>query len=743
MIKEEKKISFTVKNPKLWSAEKPNLYDLEIAVFDEEKNLMEVIPQKVGIRRFEMKDGIMMLNGKRIVFKGVNRHEFSCESGRVVSWDELIHDLKVMKRNNINAIRTCHYPNDSKIYHLCDEYGFYMIDETNMETHGTWDVVERGIREQEYAIPSDHEQWQEALLDRANSMYQRDKNHASVLIWSCGNESFGGKVIYEMSQFFRKIDPSRLVHYEGVFNDRRRSETSDMESQMYTSVVRIEKFLREHKEKPFICCEYTHAMGNSCGAMYKYTDLADREPRYQGGFIWDFVDQSLRAKDRYGEEFQAYGGDFHDRPTDYNFSGDGIVYGDREESPKLQSVKYNYQNFSVEIEDGRATIWNKNLFTNTSEYDCTVTLQKDGKVVKEETLQTDVEPGEKKSYELPFEIPKNPGEYAVTVSFLLKERTVWANRGYEVAFGQGIFKRECAKKEVREPFCVVLGDYNIGVKGMGFEVLFSKLNGGLASYRYNGKEMIEAIPRPNFWRAPTDNDTGNRMAARYGQWKLASLYASHQSLRKGDVKMENPRVEQKEHSIAVTYTYYLPMSEELSCTVSYEVFGDGKIQTTMIYEPDERFGDMPEFGMIMKLSVDYDQITWYGMGPEETYSDRVQGAKLGIYHGSVKEQMARYLVPQECGNKTGVRWAKVTDRRGRGMMFEGDGMNFSALPYTPHELENAAHAYELPKIHYTVIRASLGQMGVGGDNSWGAKTHEDFLLDVSKKMVFRFSMKGI
>lgn len=744
------KISLEVKSPRLWSAEKPNLYDLEIAVYDEQGTLMEVIPEKVGIRRFEMKGGLMLINGKRIVFKGVNRHEFSCESGRVVSREELIGDLNVMKKNNINAIRTCHYPNDSKFYRLCDEYGFYVIDETNMETHGTWDVVERGMRGEEYAVPSNHEEWQPALLDRANSMYQRDKNHPCVLIWSCGNESFGGDVIYEMSQFFRAHDPSRLVHYEGVFNDRRRSETSDMESQMYTPAAKIEKFLREHTDKPFICCEYTHAMGNSCGAMYKYTDLSDREPRYQGGFIWDFVDQSLRAKNRYGEEFQAYGGDFHDRPTDYNFSGDGILYGNRKGSPKLQSVKYNYQNFSMKVEDGKAEIWNKSLFTDTSEFVCVVTLQKDGEVKAEKTMETEVKPGEKKVYELPIKVPENPGEYALTVSFQLREKTAWADRGYEVAFGQGIFKREDAKADSREEaemsqkaFSVVRGDYNIGVKGMGFEVLFSKLNGGMTSYRYNGKEMIEAIPKPNFWRAPTDNDMGNYMAARYGQWKLASLYVSHHSLHRPDIKLENPKVEQKEHSVIVTYTYYLPMSEELSCTVSYEVFPDGKIQTTMTYEPDERFGDMPEFGMILKMSADYDQITWYGMGPEETYSDRTQGAKLGIYHGSVEGQMAQYLVPQECGNKTGVRWAKVTDRRGRGMMFEADEMNFSALPYTPHELENAAHPYELPKVHYTVVRASLAQMGVGGDTSWGAKTHEEFLLDTSKKMVFTFSMKGI
>lgn len=742
-LEEETKVCLKIKNPQLWSAEQPNLYDLVITVWNKDSGVEEVVPYKIGIRRFELKDGLMLLNGKRIVFKGVNRHEFSCESGRVVSEEELVRDLKLMKKHNINAIRTCHYPNDSKFYRLCDAYGFYVIDETNMETHGTWDMVVRGIHGSEYALPSDRKEWLGALLDRAESMYQRDKNHPSVLIWSCGNESYGGEVIWEMSNLFRRRDSSRLVHYEGVFNDRRRNETSDIESQMYTSAAKIEKFLSEHKEKPFICCEYTHAMGNSCGGMYKYTDLTDREPRYQGGFIWDFVDQSLRKKDRYGREFQAYGGDFDDRPTDYNFSGNGIVYGDRTGSPKLQVVKYNYQNIAVEVREEEFEIWNKNLFTDTSEYDCFVTLQKDGREIEEKRIEAPVKAGEKQIFRNPIRIPKQPGEYAVTVSFRLKRDAIWADRGYEVAFGQGIFSKKNREIEVREPLSVIMGDYNIGAKGMGFEVLFSKLNGGLVSYRYNGTEMIKAIPKPNFWRAPTDNDTGNKMAARYGQWKLASLYASHQSLNHPVTAFENPRVEKTEHSVTVTYTYYLPMAEEISCTVSYEVFGDGSIRVTLSYDPVEKFGDMPEFGVIMKMDADYDQITWYGMGPEETYSDRTQGAKLGIYKGSVKDQMAQYLVPQECGNKTGVRWAKVTDRRGRGLLFEGEEMNFSALPYTPHELENAAHPYELPEVHYTVVRASLGEMGVGGDDSWGAKTHEEFLLDVSKKMVFTFKMRGI
>ena len=316
-----------VSHPALWSAEHPDLYTLTVELFDESGNCVEYISQNIGFRRFEMKDGIMTLNGKRIVFKGVNRHEFSSKTGRAVSKEEVLQDIITMKQNNINAIRTCHYPDASGIYELCDRYGLYMIAENNLESHGSWDAASHGLVPKDTIVPGDNMDWEPMMLDRVNSCYQRDKNHPAILIWSVGNESYGGKVIFDMSEKFRAVDPHRLVHYEGIFNDRRYEGTSDMESQMYTSVENIKKFLAEHKEKPFICCEYTHAMGNSCGAMHKYTDLTDTEPRYQGGFIWDYIDQSILKKDRYGQEFQAYGGDCGERPTDYNFSGNGICYG--------------------------------------------------------------------------------------------------------------------------------------------------------------------------------------------------------------------------------------------------------------------------------------------------------------------------------------------------------------------------------------------------------------------------------
>ena len=740
--------AWKVENPVLWSAENPQLYDLTMEIYNESGELQEVIPQKVGFRRFEMKDGIMTLNGKRIVFKGVNRHEFSSVSGRHVSEEELRKDLKIMKQNNINAIRTCHYPDASLIYELCDEYGIYMIDETNLESHGSWDTAEF-TKDYTYVVPHDKPEWLDMMLDRANSMYQRDKNHAAILIWSCGNESFGGKDIFEMSQFFHKADPTRLVHYEGVCHDRRYNDTSDMESQMYPSVEAIKEFLAKDDSKPFVCCEYTHAMGNSCGAMHKYTDLTDTEPKYQGGFIWDYIDQSIYKKDRYGKEFQAYGGDFGERPTDYNFSGNGIAYGgNRDASPKMQEVKFNYQNISAEVSADSVKVINKNLFVNTDIFDCKVTVAKDGKVIRKASLATAVAPLSEETYALPLTKEEKPGEYAVTVSFHLKEDKVWAKAGHEVAFGQYVYKVEVPKKACSEGVEVIRSTHNIGVRGAHFEVLFSVLNGGLTSYKYAGKEMIEAIPKPNFWRAPTDNDCGNLMGMRYGQWKLASMYLSHKDFRQGPYGPGNvPEVEVNEKTVKVTYTYLMPTTPTNECKLSYEVFGDGRVKTTLTYEPVKELGDMPEFGVIFKFNADYDRVEWYGLGETETYSDRKKGAKLGIYANKVADNMARYMVPQECGAKEEVRWAKVTDRKGRGMLFEMDENNgpmmFSALPYTPHEMENAMHPYELPEVHYTVVRVAKDQMGVGGDDSWGARTHEEYLLKTDKKMEFSFVFKGL
>ena len=407
----------------------------------------------------------------------------------------------------------------------------------------------------------------------------------------------------------------------------------------------------------------------------------------------------------------------------------------------MQDVKFNYQNISVSFDGNTAIVKNKNLFVNTDTFDCIISYEKDGKEYKKDKCSVSVAPLSEGSIELADYAMEDAGIYTVTVSFCLKEDTCWAKAGHEVAFGQT--KKVVEAKAVTSvtPAKVTIGEYNVGVKGDSFEVMFSRVAGGMVSYCYGGVERIKAIPKPNFWRAPTDNDYGNSMPQRYAQWKLASMYCSHKKPETQETMM--PDIVEENGGVRVTYTYLLPTTPEHTCEVSYFVNGDGEVTTRMTMDPVAELGDAPEFGMMFKLDADLCYLEWLGLGPAETYADRKEGAKFGRYRNEVKDNMAEYMVPQECGNKMDVYEAKVTDRKGRGLLFKGKGMNFSALPYTPHELENAAHAYELPKVHYTVVRAAMAQMGVSGDDSWGAKTHPEYLLPADKKLVFEFSFKGV
>lgn len=786
--------TLTVDDPSLWSAEDPNLYALVITLFDESGAECGTILQEVGFRDFVMGDDhIMYLNGKRIVFNGTDRHEFSSRTGRCLSRKDMETDVINMKRNNINALRMSHYPNSSYMYKLCDRYGIYVIDETNLETHGTWDAKNQGKKPESYMVPYDNEDWLDMLIDRGTSMLERDKNHPSVIIWSCGNEAFGGKVIYELSQYFRHTDPTRLVHYEGICHDRRYNDTSDMESRMYPPVAEIRDYLKEHRDKPFICCEYTHAMGNSCGAMYKYTDLTEEEPLYQGGFIWDYIDQSIIRKDRYGAEFQGYGGDFGERPNDNDFCGNGIAFGgdERKPSPKMQSVKFNYQPFAVIVDEDEdtVTVRNRTLFTNTDKYIMRLSLERYGKTEYQKDYIVSVEPGQQEVFGLSLEekigygeICNKEGEYVIRVSFLLKEDTRYAEAGYEVAFGEDVFlventteylpgadetdDEELSRIIIQEdefgnrseitfgdnkPYTVTYGLSNVGIKGDNFEALFTE-GSALTSYKYMGKEMLKSKVLPNFWRAPTQNDYGNGAPARYAQWKIASMYLMPRVdiYTKYEHFLGGTAFEVKEHEdhVSIKYNYKLQTSPEAECFVTYDVYGDGSIRATLSYDPVEGLIEMPEFGFIFKMNADYENLKWYGYGPEETYSDRMAGAKLSMYEGKVKDQLAPYLLPQESGNHAGVRFASVTDERGRGLLLATElpeGMSFSALPWTPHEIENAAHHFELPPVHHTVVRASIGQLGIAGDNTWGSLTHPEFRLPVEKGKTFKFSvmMRGI
>lgn len=728
-------LTLDVKGVKLWSAEEPNLYTLYILV-KKDDSLVEVVTQKIGFRHFKMKNKIMCLNGKRIVFKGVNRHEFSARRGRSITKEDMLWDIKFLKQHNINAVRTSHYPNQSLWYRLCDEYGIYLIDEANLESHGSWQKM--GQCEPSWNVPGSLPEWQAAVLDRASSMLERDKNHPSILIWSCGNESYAGEDIFQMSEYFRKKDPSRLVHYEGVTWNREYEKTSDMESRMYAKAADIEEYLNNDPKKPFINCEYMHSMGNSTGGMMKYTELEDKYLMYQGGFIWDYGDQALYRKLPNGKEVLAYGGDFTDRPSDYNFSGNGLIYADRTISPKAQEVKYLYQNVKLNPDKNGVTIKNQNLFVSTGEFDLCYVVEKEGKLLKEGILNVSVAPGEEKYIELPVENYNCSKEIVLTVSLRLAQATLWADKGFEIAFGQKVIKeREESNKSVSSDFKmkVVHGDVNIGVHGKDFKVIFSKQEGGIVSLRYAQKEFITRTPKTYYWRATTDNDRGNKHEFRCSQWLVATI----------GQKYVDFSMEELEDKIVLYYTYQLPTVPSTNVNVTYEVAKDGVIKVNVKYNGVEGLPELPVLGMNFKLLAEFNSFSWYGMGPEENYIDRGEGAKLGVYESAPIDNLSRYLVPQECGNRTETRWVIVKNDKNEGLKFTYDKtpFEFCVLPYNNMELENALHIEDLPPINFTHVNIIGKQMGVGGDDSWGAPVLSEFCIDSSKDLEYSFLITNI
>lgn len=711
-----------------WSAEEPRLYRLYLYVKNEEGQILEFIPQKVGFRRFEMKDRIMCLNGKRILFKGVNRHEFDPVRGRAITREDMLWDIRFMKQHNINAVRTSHYPNQTLWYELCDEYGIYLIDETNLESHGSWQKL--GEVEPSWNVPGDRPEWKAAVLDRASSMFERDKNHPSVLIWSCGNESYAGTDIEAMSEYFHEKDDSRLVHYEGVFWNRKYDHISDMESRMYAKPAEIEEYLENDPKKPYISCEYMHSMGNSTGGMKLYTDLEKKYPLYQGGFIWDYIDQSLYRVNELGERVLTYGGDHDERATDYEFCGNGIVYADRKASPKAQEVKALYADIKLEPDEKGVKIINDSLFVSTGRYVLAYRLLKEDRCLYEAETETDVAPESEAYVNLTYPELPGTGEFIYEVSLRLKDDTLWAKAGHEISFGQYV-KRTADKAEEKTcPLEIIRGDVNIGVRGRGFTAMFSKAEGGIASLCYDGVEYITRTPKLTFWRALTDNDRGAKTGFDAAQWMTAGLF----------YKLTDVDVQEQKDQVCVTFEYLLPTVPQTKAYVSYRVTGDGKIHVHALYKGTDGLPEMPAFGMDMKLKARYDRVRYYGRGPEENYLDRREGARLGVYSYQAADNLSAYLFPQECGNRMDVRWVEVTDADGQGLRFETEGVPFenSVLPCSAYELEAATHREELPKAHYSWVRILESQMGVGGDDSWGAPVHEEYRLssDIDRNIKF-------
>ena len=704
-----------------WSAEEPNLYTLTVILRVKDTGVTETSSVKVGFRNFGLINGLMCINGKRIIFKGVDRHEFNPHTGRAISKEDMLWDIRFLKQNNINAVRNSHYPNNSYWYELCDEYGIYLIDEANLETHGTWGNMDGS----KYSVPASVPYWKNAVLDRARSMYERDKNHPSVLIWSCGNESHCGDNIEAMSEFFHKADPTRLVHYEGVTVNRKYDHITDMESRMYAKPFEIEEYLKKNTGKPYISCEYMHAMGNSLGGMKHYTDLEEKYPAYQGGFIWDYIDQAL-----YLGGNLVYGGDFGDRATDYGFCTNGIVYASRIPSPKATEAKALYSNIKLSIQNGVVTVKNQNLFAGTDDLEFAVTLAKEDEILYLRSFGLSVPPGETKTFSFEKTVPKEHGEYVYTVSAVLKEDCLWAEKGHEIAFAQQIVT---VSGKTEKPVCpkplFVKDNSCIGVHGEGFSMLFDKREGGLTSLVYGGREYIVRVPKVSFWRAPTDNDNGAATPVKCAVWNLCSRYASHLPAKF--------TAEEGEDFYKLTFVFATPYFEY---KVIYTANFDGSLKVRAEYPGAENMPVLPVFAVDIRLGKEYGDFTYYGLGPQENYSDRLCGARLGVFKSTVQSNLSGYLNPQECGNRTGVRYIKVHNEKGEGLSFSKTVLPFemSVLPYSAYELENALHLYELSVPAYTWVRIAAKQMGVGGDDSWGAPVHSEYLIPSDKPICLEF-----
>lgn len=706
-----------------WSAEAPNLYTLTAEIIADGE-IVETAETKVGFRTFELKNNLMCLNGKRIIFKGINRHEWNANGGRVVTEEDMLWDIRFMKQNNINSVRTCHYPNNSLWYRLCDEYGIYLIDETNLETHGTWQKM--GACEPSINVPASLPEWKEACLDRAKSMYERDKNHASVLIWSCGNESYCGDDIAAMADYFHEVDSTRLVHYEGVVWNRKYDHITDMESRMYAKPCDVEEYLKQNTGKPYISCEYMHAMGNSLGGMKLYTDLEDKFDAYQGGFIWDYIDQAL-----YKDGVLVYGGDFDDRQSDYGFCTNGIVYADRTYSPKVSEAKQLYSNIRMCIANGVLTVENRNLFVGTDGYIFKVTLEKEGEILCTEEHRLNVPAGESCTIPMGLNVPTEGGEYVLTASAVLAEDTLWADKGHEISFAQEIVETPVIKSEITAAKAeIVYGDFSVGVHGENFSMLFDKREGGISSLIYNGTEYITRAPKISFWRAMTDNDAGAGYPFEMAQWQIAGKYA----------KQIGFDTEEHADRLDVTYTFVAPTVPSFEYKATYSAYFDGRLGVKADYPGVKGMADMPVFAMDFKMKKQYNAFTFYGMGPDENYIDRNNGARLGVYTSNAQDNFTKYLNPQECGNRTGVIYVNVYEENGTGLAFTSTETPFemSVLPYSAYELDNALHREELPEPSYTWVRIAAKQMGVGGDDSWGAPVHQEFKIESKNPMTLQF-----
>ncbi|HCY43334.1 MAG TPA: beta-galactosidase [Prolixibacteraceae bacterium] len=728
--------SIMVPAAKPWTAENPNLYQLLITLKDESGKVIEVIRQDVGFRTIEIKDAQLLVNGVAIYVKGVNIHEHNDVTGHYQDEATMLKDILLMKSHNINAVRTSHYPQPERWYELCNQYGIFLVNEANVESHG----MGYGAK----SLAKDPV-WKDAHLFRTRNMFERDKNQPSVIIWSLGNEAGNGVNFEATYAYLKSVDSSRPVQYEQAHG----GANTDIVCPMYARMKNMEDYAKGKPTKPYIQCEYAHAMGNSVGNLQDYWDLIEKYPVLQGGFIWDWVDQGILTQDSAGTKFWAYGGDLggDTLATDGNFCNNGIINPDRTIKPTLIEVGKVYQHIgfkAVNLNSGEIEIRNKYSFTNLSEFTFSWEVVADGQVLKSgEITDLELAPNTSKKVQLDVKVDAQPAtEYFLNISAKLKNAKGILSAGTKLAYEQ--FQLPFSKKAVTAAKSALgkatlneVGN-NIVVEGQGFKIDFSKDEATLKSYQIDGKEMLMAGPVPNFWRAPIDNDFGNGLDRRSRVWRKAGEQKS----------VKSATVKQVGNEVVVNFNFDLNNDKKqviANYNSVYTVLGNGEVIVNNSFKMmKDSLPEIVRFGVNLVMPREFDQMSWLGRGPHESYQDRFTSALVGLYSGAVADQYFAYIRPQENGNKTDVRWMSIANKDGLGLQFIGlPLLSVSAHHQIMEDFESPArtdgrvkegekmvrrHTNDVVPRDLTSINIDYKQMGVGGDDSWGAWTHDEYRL---------------
>ena len=729
----EVKVNFNVKNPLKWTAETPNLYTLYTTLMDG-KQVAEVVPQRVGFRKVEIKNAQVLVNGQPVLFKGANRHELDPVTGYVVSMDRMLEDIRVMKELNINAVRTCHYPNDPRLYELCDIYGIYMVAEANIESHGM------GYGDKTLAKEPTYEK---AHLERNESNIKIYKNHPSIIFWSVGNEAGYGPNFEKAYDLVKAYDPSRPCQYEQAGQNGK----TDIFCPMYYDYGGCEWYAKGDNPRPLIQCEYAHAMGNSMGGFKEYWDMVRKYPKYQGGFIWDFVDQGLRVKNKQGKTIYAYGGDFGRYPTsDHNFNCNGIINPDRKPNPHANEVRYYYQNIWATAKDlkaGEVEVYNENFFKSLDDVELQWTLESEGKVLANGRSALDIPAQQKRvvkldGYSLPADVK---GEVVLNLDFVLKKAEPMLDAGYAVAREQFVVN-PYTFPTMESVLAVTSGKYDtrkvekeekvawVTLSAGNTSVTFNHWNGWIDYLDVDGKPMLEegyAIT-PDFWRAPTDNDYGAGTQRKLHAWKNPEMKMKSFKVVENEGKAEK----------GVEVVYDMP-SVEATLTMTYTLTPAGELVVNEAMTVNKDAKHKPElmrYGMQLVMPKAYNMLTYYGKGPGENYIDRNNGDRLGVYDAKVADQYWGYVRPQESGNKTEVRYWQVKDENGKGLEFYSFApMECSTLNYLASDLDDGwdknahqSHSGDLTPRDFSVVKLAARQRGLACVNSWGAIPLEQYRM---------------